>query len=142
MKVLVDTNILIDVIAQHAPFFPASADVWELAETKRIDGIVAALSFTTVHYLIGKQFGHAMADSAVKSLFRVFAVAPVDSVVIIDSIATGRRDFEDAVQAVAALRVGSTHVVTRDPKGFARTGLIVVAPAQLVAMFPSPPAQP
>ncbi len=86
-----------------------------------------------LHYLIGRQFGQAMADGAVRSLSRVFTIAPVDAAVVTDAIATGKRDSEDAVQAVAALRVGATHVVTRDPKGFAGSGLVVMTPFQLIA---------
>ncbi len=133
MRVLVDTNVLIDVLAQRAPFYAASAEVWALAETGRIDAVVAAVSFTNVHYLLAKQFGQSVADGAVRSLRRVFGVVPVDVAAIDDAIASGRPDFEDAVQTACGLRHGATHVVTRDPRGFARSGLVVFTPAQLVA---------
>ena len=45
MKVLLDTNVLLDVLAERKPFFPDAARVWSLAEVARIDAYVAAISY-------------------------------------------------------------------------------------------------
>jgi hypothetical protein len=48
MKVLIDTNLLLDVLAKREPFYAAAARIWTLAETGACDGLVSAISFNNV----------------------------------------------------------------------------------------------
>jgi len=121
---------LLDVIMRRPGFFVPATAVWKAAEEHKFEAIVSAISFTTMHYIVGRYSGQASADQAVRLLHKVFAIAGVDSQSITDAIASGNADFEDAVQAASALRAGATHVVTRDATGFSTCGLLVVTPGE------------
>jgi predicted nucleic acid-binding protein len=129
MKTLIDTNVLLDVMMRRPSFFVPATAVWRAAEERKFDAVVSAISFTTVHYIVGKYSGQPAANQAVRLLHKIFAIADVDSQSIADAIASGNADFEDAVQATSALRAGATHVVTRDATGFATSGLNVLSPS-------------
>jgi len=51
MKVLVDTNIVLDVLLHRNPFFDCSRVVFELVEQKRIIGCISSSAFTDIFYL-------------------------------------------------------------------------------------------
>jgi predicted nucleic acid-binding protein len=128
MKALLDTNVLLDVIMRRPGFFIPATAVWKAAEERQYEAVVSAISFTTIHYLIGRYSGQLAADEAVRLLHKVFVVATVDSQTIADAIASGNNDFEDAVQAASAIHAGATHVITRDATGFSNCGMTVLAP--------------
>ena len=142
MTVLIDTNVLLDVLLPRPAFFGPSAQVWALAETVQFDPLVCAVSLTTIHYVVDRYSGQAAADAAVRVVHRLARTTAVDAQVVSDALNGGNPDFEDAVQAASALRAGATHVVTRDPGGFARTSLQVLSPIQLVSLVRGSAAQP
>jgi len=128
MKALIDANVLLDVIMRRPGFFIPATAVWKAAEEQKFEALISAISFTTIHYIVGRYSGQAAADQSVRLIHKVFAVALVDSQTITDAIVSGNNDFEDAVQAASARRAGATHVVTRDFTGFSSCGLTVLSP--------------
>jgi predicted nucleic acid-binding protein len=142
VKALIDTNVLLDVFMSRHPFAASSAAVWDAVENHRIDAVVAAISLTNIHYVLSKFSGQTTAGAAVKLVHQVFPIAAVDGRMIGDAITSGNSDFEDAVQIAAGKYAGVTHIVTRDPKGFRASGLIVLSPVQMMALVGNrPPPQ-
>lgn len=117
-KVLLDTNIVLDVLLDREPWAGASAAVWASIETGVAEGLLAAHAVTTIHYLLRKETGNATAQKIVSSILGVLRVAPVDAQVLQDALQLPLGDFEDAVTATAAHSAGCDCIVTRDPKGF------------------------
>lgn len=137
MRLLLDTNVLLDAVLGRAPFADDALALFAAAETGRLTGLVGATSLTTVHYIARKAFGDARAIESVARLVRVFEVASVTRAVFEDAVAAPLGDFEDAVLAHAGAHAGATGVVTRDPTGFAGGPLRVYTPADLLAALSS-----
>jgi predicted nucleic acid-binding protein len=127
-RVLVDTNVVLDVLLDRAPHASASVGVWAAIEMGRAEGLLAAHAVTTIHYLIRKEQGVAGARRTVSKILRVFSVAMVDGAVIRDALQLPSPDFEDAVTASAARLAGCDLIVTRDPRGFFRSPVRVLTP--------------
>jgi predicted nucleic acid-binding protein len=117
-RILLDTNIVLDVLLDRPPHVDASAAAWAAVETGVSQGMLAAHAVTTIHYLIRKEMGNAKAARTISAILRVFGVAAVDGVVIQEALQLPISDFEDAVTAAAARLAGCDCIVTRDPKGF------------------------
>jgi predicted nucleic acid-binding protein len=117
-RILLDTNVVLDVLLDRKPYVDASAAAWAAVETGVLEGMLAAHAVTTIHYLIRKEMGTGKAARAVSAILRVFAVAAVDRTVIQEALQLPGADFEDAVTAAAARLAGCECIVTRDPKGF------------------------
>jgi predicted nucleic acid-binding protein len=132
--VLFDANVILDVLARRDPHYAESAAAWASAEAGAVRGFVAAHTVTTLHFLLSRHAGAARASAAVTDLLGVFAVAPVDGDVLRAALALSTADFEDCVQAAAAVRGNLDHLVTRDPHGFRGCPLAVLSPAELVAL--------
>ncbi len=135
-RILLDTNVILDVLLDRKPYGEASAAVWAAVETgKAVDGMVAAHSVTTIHYLIRKEKGNARAEEIVSAILSVLGVAPIDSPVLQEALRLRFSDFEDAVTAAAARSAGCEWIVTRDPKGFRRSPVRALAPEPLLPLL-------
>jgi predicted nucleic acid-binding protein len=127
-KVLVDTNIVLDVLLDRHPHVGGSVKVWAAIESGSAQGLLAAHAVTTIHYLVRKQLGIARAKRTISAMLRVFGVATVDAAVIQLALELPLSDFEDAVTAAAAQFAGCDYIVTRDPKGFRASGIQCLIP--------------
>jgi predicted nucleic acid-binding protein len=134
-RILVDTNVILDVLLDREPHLAASAAIWIAVETGVVQGLLAAHAVTTIHYLISKQLGAAKARRIMGAVLRVFAVAPVDMAVLREALQSTAPDFEDSVTASAAQLAGCDLIVTRDIRGFRGAGVRVLTPeaAALIA---------
>jgi len=127
-RVLLDTNVILDVLLNREPHVGASAALWAAIETGSGEGVLAAHAVTTIHYLLERVEGAANARRDVSVLLRLFGVAAVDSAVIQNALNLQGADFEDAVTAVAARLSGCDLIATRDPKGFAGSPVRALTP--------------
>jgi predicted nucleic acid-binding protein len=139
--VLFDLNVVLDVLMHREPYFTDASRLWALAETGRIEGVVAGHSFTTLFYLYRKQNDSQKAYQVIRRLLRVFAVAGVDQEVIEMACDLAWRDFEDAVQLIAAKKAGCHYLATRDPGDFTDSTLAVIQPADFLAVWAAGHAQ-
>lgn len=117
-RVLLDTNIILDVLLDRQPHAEASAAVWAAIETRRSEGMVAAHALTTIHYLIRRETGDTKARRTISGILKVFGVAAVDVAVLQAALELPLSDFEDSVTVSAARLAGCELIVTRDPRGF------------------------
>lgn len=135
MRILLDANVVLDVLAARRPYYALAAQVWAAVEGGRIDGLLAAHTVTTLHYLLRRHGDAARTAAALSDLLRVFDVAPVDGEVLRSALAIPGPDFEDAVQMAAATAAGATHLVTRNPADFQACPIPVLQPAELIAVL-------
>ena len=135
MKVLVDLNVILDVLAESEPHYQTSAKVWGVIEGGEADGLIAAHRITTVHYLVQKHLNQERANSAIQDIMKVFSIAAVDHDVLQEAIGMRWPDFEDAVQMAAAYRSGADYLVTRNPKDFRDGPIDVLQPGEFLAML-------
>ena len=134
MKPFVDTNILLDVLGERQPFYARSAAIWDLAERGHVDGLVAAISFTNVFYIMRKWGNTDTAREAVVLVRDAFTTTPCTAQVIEQAIDSELRDFEDAVQYFSALHADADCIITRNPGDFPRRPVIpVLSPEEFLA---------
>ena len=134
-KVLVDTNVILDVFLERQPHRDASAAVWAAIETRTAEGLLSAHAVTTIHYLYEKRAGRIEARQAVAAILRVFGIATINRDVIQDALDLPFADFEDAVTCAAAQRAQCDLIVTRDPRGFRGSHVLWVSPEQALPLL-------
>ena len=133
MRVLFDTNVVLDVLLDRQPHAPDAVRSFAYAERGAIDGVLGATTLTTIHYLAAKALGTEQAREHIGTLLQLFGVAPVTRAVLEDALALGFGDFEDAVLHEAARHAGAAGIVTRNTADFAKASLVVYTPAELNA---------
>lgn len=132
MKVLLDTNILLDVLLQRQPFFPASCEIWTLAEEGTVTAYISALSLPNVYYVISRGNGAKVARRAIGLLRGLFEIVELNADVLNQAAEAAFADFEDAIQYVSALRAGAAVLITRNPRHFPSGTIKVLTPTEFL----------
>ena len=135
MRVLVDTNVVLDVLLDREPFAADSAEIMSRVETGEISGWLCATTVTTLFYLVAKAADATTAREAVQSLLSLFEIAPVNRPILEGALALGFSDFEDAVLHEAARQVNAQAIVTRNANDFDRAEIPVYTPQELKAIL-------
>lgn len=137
MRVLLDTNILLDVLLNRANLVHDSAALFGFAEHRRYTGLLAATSLPTVHYVVQKARGSDVALQGVGRVLRLFEVASVGRAeVSIEATAdAGFADYEDGVVHAAAVTAQAQAIVTRNGTDFGASTLPVYTPSEMLAVL-------
>ncbi len=135
MKLLLDTNVVLDVLLDRAPFAQHAARLLSHCELREVTGCLCATTVTTIHYLIAKAAGEHVARGHIKRLLTILDIAPVTRAVLDAAVNSPFDDFEDAVIHEAARLAGVHTIVTRDGSGYAQSVLPVYAPAACLGML-------
>ena len=133
MKVLFDTNVILDQMLAREPHVDAAERLLSLVDAGTIEGVICATTATTIHYLAAKAVGAKAAAEYLRTLLAIFDVTGVDRDVLRGALDTGFSDYEDSVLHQAAIEAGATAIVTRNGKDFTRSTIPVFDPPELLA---------
>ena len=133
MKVMFDTNVVLDVLLDREPHIDVAAKLFALVDNGRLEGSICATTVTTIYYIAAKSFGRRRAHTQVHELLGLFEVAAVDREVLDRALELDFADFEDAVAHEAARTSGMSAIVTRDGGDFVNASLPVFDPHELLA---------
>jgi len=136
MKVLFDTNIVIDILKRREPFYKNSNKVFMLIINEKIEGIIGTSAITDIYYLTKKQY--ADTKTAVDIIFDILEIIkPVDTLTsdVFSAAKLGFDDFEDAVVASIAMREKADYIITRNTKDFSKSPVPVITPDAFLAMM-------
>lgn len=135
MKLLIDTNVVLDVLLEREPFAEHARRLWAQVESGKVEGLLAAHSVTTVWYLAAEARTRAFAREVVSLVAEVFGVAAVDSGVMRRALRLDLADFGDAVCAAAAEGAGCDLLVTRNGKDYRQSPVAAVDPMTALAVI-------
>lgn len=133
MKIMCDTNVIMDVLLEREPFVADSYKVLNLCEEHKIDGFVSASSVTDIYYLV-KKYTHSteLAYKAVGKLLEIVKVCSVTNDDVLTAFQKKAKDFEDCLVAVCAQSIHCNYIVTRNKKDFEGFGIPSVTPTEIL----------
>ena len=132
MKVLLDTNIVLDYILERSQFIENARKMMQLSYDEKIIAYVSASSVTDIYYIVRKLKSKNEALDFLIELLSFVNVAGVDKTVIIRAIKSNFSDFEDAVQNFTAVNSGIDIFVTRNTKDYKNSQLKILNPIQFI----------
>jgi predicted nucleic acid-binding protein len=136
--VLLDTNILLDVLLNRAPWVADSSAIWAACDEGRLDGFVPASALTDIFYIARRTTDIAIARVAVGLCLAAFAICPVDRQTLEYATTLPGSDFEDNVQLACAAIANLDAIVTRNPRDFTASPVPILMPAVILAQIPRP----
>jgi len=131
LKILFDTNIILDVLLNRKPFVELSVNLVSSVENKTIEGYLCATTITTLDYLISKSRNRETAKIEIQKLLTLFQIADVNSTVLTMAINSGFTDFEDAVQYFSGKCSNIDGLVSRNTKDYKKAVLPIYTPDEL-----------
>ena len=132
MKVLIDTNVILDVLCNREGFSEASAKVWKYCETGILNGYVSALSIPNIVYILRKELDPDKTKTVIDRLFMLFDIVELMPDDLKKAADMKLSDFEDAVQMVCADRIDADFIVTRNIRDFSASKVTAVKPTELL----------
>lgn len=132
MKVLIDTNIILDVLCKRPAFYEDSAKIFKLCEVKKISGVISALSVPNIMYILRKELDADKTREVLDSLMLIFSVADLKADDLKKAADMRFKDYEDAIQSACATRIKANYIVTRNIKDFSESKVTAIKPAELL----------
>jgi len=132
-KTLIDTNIILDLLAKRKPFHQDSEQIFSLGDLGTVELIVSTLSIVNTHYILKE----LLKKKNSRSIIRKFKVL-VESIDLTDKIIelalndNKFKDFEDGIQYYTALEAQCSVIVTRNLKDFKNSTLPVMSPKEFL----------
>ena len=131
MKILIDTNVILDVLCNRADFVEDSLKVFKYCEVDRIDGYISALSIPNIVYIMRKELDGERVKEILTALTSIFTVVDLRERDLLRAADWNFPDYEDALQAVCASRIKANYIVTRNIKDFKYSPVPAVKPSEL-----------
>jgi predicted nucleic acid-binding protein len=133
MRVLIDTNIVLDFLLQREPFLQDAELLFQAIEVGKIRGYVTATTLTDIFYIARKHTGSIeQARQAISEILTIMIICPIDRAVLESAFNSGLVDFEDAIQIFSAVAQGLDAILTRDTKGFLSSPVPVISVQELL----------
>ena len=86
MRLLLDTNVILDLALKRHPFFPQAASLLKTAKQLRYQIMVTATSITDIYYIIRKAKGKDTAFGFIEAFLKFAEVASVNKHVIMQAL--------------------------------------------------------
>ena len=151
MKILIDTNVILDVLCDRTDFVESSSKIWKLCEVEKIDGYISALSLSSlvgsemcirdsisalsipnIVYILRKELTPEKTQQIIEQLLMIFHIADLKSSDIRKAANMKTSDYEDAIQMVCAQRMKVDFIVTRNIKDFIESKVPAMKPDELL----------
>jgi predicted nucleic acid-binding protein len=133
VRVLIDTNIVLDYLLEREPFLQDAEGLFQAIGSEQVVGYVTATTLTDIFYIARRQTQSVeRARQVVSITLTVMEICPVDRTVLEVALTSGLRDFEDAVQIACASTQNLDGIVTRDIQDFSNATIPVLSVSQLL----------
>lgn len=141
MRVLFDTDVILDLLLDRAPFADPAAEIWQANADGRLEGFVSAITPVNIFYIARRLKDRQIAFQIVTEVLAALSVCPLDQQALQAALTLPFTDYEDAVQHVFATGSQLDAIVTRNAKDFAGATLPILSPTELLQQLP-PSSQP
>jgi len=136
MKALIDTNVILDIALKREPFVKDAVSLFQKINEQTIQGFISATIATDVFYLLQRESGKEKALDFLIKLTFIVDILGIDKNIIINALQSGWDDFEDAVQAHAAIENDMDVIITRNAKDYRQVKSVkVLSPADFLKLY-------
>lgn len=134
-RVLVDTNVALDLLLAREPFAADALQLFALAEAGKVELLLSTDAISTIFYVIRKNCGSNVAREALAKLLDYVTLAALDERAVIRGIAMDFSDVEDALVAAVAERAGASAIITRNLSDFKASPVRAIGPREFLAAW-------
>jgi len=134
-KLFVDTNIVLDLLAQRMPFYTEAAKLFSMADRKKIRLSISALCLADSNYILSKQLSVKDVRKILRDFKILVDVLPLDDKISDLALNSEFNDFEDAIQYFTALAYDQDIIITRNQNDFRESRLPVMTAGEFIKIF-------
>lgn len=135
LRLFIDTNIIIDVLADRKPYSNSAYIIFREAKLNRWKLFTSSNSILTTFYILEKELNAKEANRAIETILNRIEIQDLTKKELILALKSKTEDLEDASQIECANMIGKIdYIITRDKKGFANSIIDVLNPDELIAI--------
>jgi predicted nucleic acid-binding protein len=117
-KIFVDSDIILDLLAERPLFYEDAAKIFTWAYKKKIELYTTAVVLAHVFYILRKINGNETSKEQIKDLRLLVKILPIDENIVDASLSSKFTDFEDGLQYYAAKEQNLFGIITRNIKDY------------------------
>lgn len=138
MRVLIDTNVILDALTGRRPYFDIADKILKLCSDGEIEGYMAAHSIPNMFYILRKDLSENDRREVLLSLCDILTVEGIDGAKILSALKNSKfADLEDCLQDECAVSISAEYIVTRNIKDYANSKIPAILPDQFISSIPS-----
>ncbi|MEX0994249.1 MAG: PIN domain-containing protein, partial [Balneolaceae bacterium] len=137
MKILFDTNILLDLLLMRKPYYDSVVQLVSLVETRIIEGWLCPNTVSMVHYLLSEALDEEQATGHLATLLNMYQVSGVNQETLNQANKGGYSDYNYALTYQSALQAGVDAILTRNQEQYSEKNLPILTPDKLLALLNS-----
>jgi len=136
LKLFIDTNIIIDVLADRKPYSNSAYVLFKEAKLKKWNLFTSSNSILTTFYILEKQLTSSKANNAIETILNRIEIQDLTKKDLILALNSKTEDLEDASQIECANKIGKVnYIITRDKKGFKNSTIDILNSDELLALY-------
>jgi predicted nucleic acid-binding protein len=127
-KILVDTNIILDLLAKRKVFYDSASKLFSLADQNKVELYISSLSIPNTNYALSKMLNPTEAKDILRRFKVLVSIIPLtDKIIDLALNDDNFSDFEDGLQYYSAIGANCKIIITRDKKGFKAAKLPIMS---------------
>lgn len=135
MRVLVDTNVALDLLQDRRPFVMDALQLFALGEAGRVELLLSTDAISTIFYVVSKNADAKAARKAISTLLDFVTLVALGEQAVLHGMALGLEDIEDALVAAVAEKAQAEAIITRNTKDFKRSPVRAITPKEFLSFW-------
>ncbi|MFZ4591377.1 MAG: type II toxin-antitoxin system VapC family toxin [Ignavibacteria bacterium] len=134
-KVLIDTNVVIDLLAQREPFYKNTSRLFTLASKKLITAYVSSLTLVTTHFIVSRELSETETRKVIRRFKSIANALDLKDAYLNMALDSDFKDFEDAIQYHTALSNNLDAIITRNKRDFKKSHIPVYTTEEYLELY-------
>jgi predicted nucleic acid-binding protein len=131
-KIFLDTNIILDLLAYRMPFYTEAAELFSLADKKKLTLSISSLCLADTHYILSKQNPEMEVRKILRKFKVLVQVLSLDDKITDLALNSEFRDFEDAIQYYTAIENEQDLIITRNQSDFRDSKIPIMTAGEFI----------
>jgi len=138
-KIFLDSDIILDVLAQRKPFYNSAAKLFTLIDQEQILAFTSPIVFSNIHYILTKKTSNEYALQSLRKLKSLISILPVTEKIIELALDSNFTDFEDAIQYYTAKANEIKFLITRNTQDYKKSKIPICTAEEYLKIWASKP---
>ena len=136
MRVLVDTNIVLDYLLEREPYAESAKKIVVACKQKKVIGCIAAHTVSNMFFILRKTYSVEDRRKILKDICKLFDVEGIDRLKIIQALDNSDfKDFEDCLQMQCAKSFRADYILTRNLADYRDSEIACISPEEFCEKY-------
>lgn len=135
IRLLIDTNIVLDLLSKRDQFYDEAADLFSRADKKELELTISSLTFANTNYILSKLKSAKEAREILRKFKVLVELLSLDDKITELALSDNNfPDFEDGLQYYSAIENQIDIIITRNKKDFKNSKIPVLTAKEFLAL--------